>query len=117
MKLLDMKLPEREPMWEQAMKVMATEGDLGPTMRRSLPMEHLVDMIFAKGVHGQEVSIYDIFTDLSIWINNDDNMPHYLSRYFHDGAEVMLAYVMAIQYGLFWGGDVGVNAGKWVTPE
>jgi len=109
----NMELPKREPMWEKAIDVMNAEGDCELTMRLTLPMEHIEDMLFEKGVNGEEASIYDIFTDIAKWINCVD-MTDYLCRNFHNGAEVMLAYFMATQYGLFWDGDDNVMV--WKTP-
>lgn len=104
----NIKLTEREPVWQKAITIMIDEGDLAPTAFLTLSQECLQNIVFAKGINDDEVSIYEILTDLANWVQAGDNIAWYLSRYFFDGADVMLAYVMATQYGLYWNGDTNI---------
>lgn len=108
----NIKLTEREPMWQKAIVIMIKEGDLEPTIQLSLSQEHLQDMIFAKGVKGEEASIYSILIDIAEWVKL--NTFDYLARNFYNGADVTLAYIMATQYDLYWDGDSNVI--DWI-PE
>lgn len=117
-----MKFTEREPFWQKAIVHMIKEGDLEPTMMLSLPFGIMEGIIFAKGIKGEECSIWGLLTDLTNWINDGQtneessqsvskNIANYLSLYFFDGADTMLAYLMASQYALFWNGE------RWGIPE
>ena len=100
------KLDSREPVWEQAIRHIMSEGDMSGTMARELSQSWIQDIIMEKGAD----SIYEMFADLSHWMNNEVILADYLSLYFTDGNEIWLAYLMATSYELYWNGETWKNA-------
>ena len=105
------KLTERDPAWQKAIDYMINEGDLEPTMMQELSFAVMEDIVFRKGINGddEEISTYELLIELGRWVER--NTYDYLGSYFFNTGDVMLAYLMATQYALFWNGE------RWGSPR
>ena len=107
------EFPKREPMQEQAIEFLVSEGAMEPTIRMELSTEE-IDVIITNET---DCSSYDLISECGKWIDAGDNTANYLSLYFFKTNEVWLAYLMAVFYAKMWDGKEWANIGPETSDE
>ncbi len=101
----NMKLPERDPMWDQAIKFLVSECAIEPTVYDTVSSDQIAELLRSEGY-----SICCTIVDFGIWVKA--NQIEYLDQKFNDYvAEIWLAYLMATRYAKEWDGETWVDMG------
>ncbi len=102
----NMKMKSREPMWDQAIKHLVSEGAMEPTLYLTLTQGQIQNTM----LEGDDSSdIHNLFIDFSKWlISSWGELRFYVMR-FKSGDELWLAYLMAVNYAMEWDGETWVN--------
>ncbi len=94
----NIKLRERDPMWDKAMKFLIAEGDLEPTMYDELTQHQIQRIILDRDSIDD---ICNLFIDFAKWIESirlDTTIPQRFDR----GNELWLLFLMATYYAKQW---------------
>lgn len=101
-------LKSREPLWEQAIKYLVDEGDMGPTMQYELTQANIQDMIL-EGHYGD--SIHELLQEFGKWLLSAWGETRFYVCRFTDANELWLAYLMAVWHDMEWNGEKWENVG------
>lgn len=96
----------REPMWDQAIKHLISEGAMEPTMGNELSQGWIQSIILDGHYIG---NILDLFQEFGRWVGEEvfKNVKFPLAK----GNEYWLAYLMAVYYAMEWDGEKWVDIG------
>lgn len=94
----------REPMWDQAIKYLVSEGVMEPTMCYALTSDQIAAMMQSQGY-----SVCGTIIDFGIWVKK--NEAHLAERYNDYMNELWLAYLMESHYMMEWDGEKWIDIG------
>lgn len=98
----DTPLNSREPLWDQAIHYLVSEGAIEPMMYDTLTQGQIQQSILDG--HYEE-GIVDLFQAFGRWLISAWGETRFYVCQFTDGNELWLAYLMAVWHDLEWDGD------------
>lgn len=97
----NMEMNKREPVWDQAIKHLVSEGAMEPTMYDTLTQGQIQEIM----LESDEINIHDLFISFGKWlISSWGEVRFYVCR-FTTGNELWLAYLMSVYYAMEWNGE------------
>jgi hypothetical protein len=95
-------LRSREPMWDQAIEYLVSEGAMEPTVYDTLTSDQIAEMMQREGY-----SICGTIINFGIWVKASETR---LMQCYNDFMnELWLAYLMETHYAMQWDGE------NWVS--
>ena len=95
----------REPMWDQAIKYLVSEGVMEPTMYDTLTQGQIQNIMLESDDY---MDIHDLFISFGKWLISAWGEVRFYVMRFGSGSALWLAYLMTVYYAMEWDGE------KWV---